>query len=112
MSHLHRNPRNGNVYLEERTTIRVNGKNKTIFIRWIGREDKLQSVKPPQIGRQRFCPRCKEFWPADSEFFFSDGNGGFHSWCKACVLENKRINYYNYQPKGRTKQLARSSGGS
>ena len=41
---------------------------------------------------ERFCPRCREWWPADKEFFFSSGHNGdeLHAWCKACYLERRR----------------------
>jgi hypothetical protein len=35
-----------------------------------------------ELGRELLCNRCKEFWPADKEFWYSH-----HSWCKACYLE-------------------------
>lgn len=44
------------------------------------------------------CPRCKEHWPADSEFFYSTRSGdGLSDWCKACYQENR-------YPTGRTAQ--------
>jgi hypothetical protein len=34
------------------------------------------------------CSRCKEHWPADSEFFYSVKTGdGLNDWCKACYQE-------------------------
>jgi len=38
------------------------------------------------IGRELYCPRCKEFWPADTEFFHSTPShrDGLAFWCKAC----------------------------
>ncbi len=46
-----------------------------------------------EIGKEKQCSKCKEFWPLDSEFFFSrlreprkDGSRrkGYDSVCKAC----------------------------
>jgi hypothetical protein len=36
------------------------------------------------------CSRCKEYWPADSEFFYSAATrDGLNDWCKACYIENR-----------------------
>ena len=39
--------------------------------------------------KEKQCVRCKEFWPADSEFFYKchTNSDGLHSWCKACCTE-------------------------
>lgn len=38
---------------------------------------------------ERHCNKCDEYWPADSEFFFSAGSkgDGLTNWCKACYVE-------------------------
>lgn len=38
------------------------------------------------IGLERRCSNCSDYWPADTEFFWSSpGTGaGLHCWCKAC----------------------------
>ena len=38
---------------------------------------------------EKQCARCKEFWPADSDFFYKShkSSDGLHSWCKACCTE-------------------------
>jgi hypothetical protein len=42
------------------------------------------------IGTEVQCAKCKEFWPADLEFFyFKDGRP--HSWCKACYLADPKV---------------------
>jgi hypothetical protein len=35
------------------------------------------------------CSRCKEHWPADSEFFYvvKSTRDGLYDWCKACYQE-------------------------
>lgn len=40
----------------------------------------------PELGVQRRCSRCHEWWPADPEFFYRHGDH-LHSWCKACWKE-------------------------
>ena len=44
------------------------------------------------LGKEKLCKKCGEYWPADEEFFFKGNDSdGLHSWCKACVINNKRI---------------------
>lgn len=40
------------------------------------------------IGLEMRCSKCREYYPADTEFFFSQPNsaGGLHCYCKACYL--------------------------
>lgn len=41
-----------------------------------------------ECGLFKRCSRCKEYWPADSEFFYSVKSGdGLNQWCKACYQE-------------------------
>lgn len=50
----------------------------------------------PEVGRMLKCFRCKEFWPADTEFYFPliNAGKGLHSHCKACYINDR-------YPKGR-----------
>lgn len=46
-----------------------------------------------ELGIEKLCPRCKEYWPADTEFFhLSSGNygDGLYTYCRACSMEIKR----------------------
>lgn len=38
---------------------------------------------------ERQCSRCKEWWPATRDFFYSSGTDSakLHSMCRACYLE-------------------------
>lgn len=38
----------------------------------------------PILGRVKRCPRCRESWPLDSEFFFFRASGKPQAYCKAC----------------------------
>lgn len=40
-------------------------------------------------GLEKFCRGCGDYWPADTEFFYSHATtkGGLWDWCKACYLE-------------------------
>ncbi|MFU9046288.1 hypothetical protein ACNAUY_07835 [Acinetobacter tibetensis] len=44
------------------------------------------------IGREKHCPKCDEYFPATKEFFYGKNkNGvGLESCCKACYMERKR----------------------
>lgn len=47
---------------------------------------KEQRTAERQIGKQKRCTKCGEYWPADTEFFYrGNGKDGLHTWCKACV---------------------------
>lgn len=40
---------------------------------------------------EKRCAKCREYWPADDEFFFS-GVGyidRLHCYCKACYIEKR-----------------------
>lgn len=41
---------------------------------------------------ERFCGRCREWWPADTEFFFRrhKDSDSLSAWCKACSREHNR----------------------
>ena len=43
-------------------------------------------IQITELGKEKECARCHEFWPADNEFFHKRGTG-LHSYCKACVTE-------------------------
>jgi hypothetical protein len=40
------------------------------------------------MGTERLCVFCGEYWPLDDEFWNKRGNG-YHSYCKACMTERK-----------------------
>lgn len=43
-----------------------------------------------ELGIEKQCTACGEFWPADKEFFYSAGNGRLMAQCIACCEERKR----------------------
>jgi hypothetical protein len=53
---------------------------------------KFERVKFTDAGREKRCPRCDEFWPADTEFYYSTPSkaDGLSSWCKSCYLTWKQ----------------------
>lgn len=45
----------------------------------------------PELGPVKWCPVCKEYWPADTEFFYQAKlrADGLHSYCIACHVEKR-----------------------
>ncbi|HWH86333.1 MAG TPA: hypothetical protein VNV36_06130 [Pseudomonas sp.] len=65
----------------------------------ISQANPQESTPPPKLrlewyGVERYCVHCREYWPADNEFFrVRADDGKFSSWCRACEYEarnNKR----------------------
>lgn len=56
-----------------------------------------------ELGTEKLCTRCHEYWPADKEFFYlaNKKKDGLHSWCKCCYLEWRKT-----RPKKRLTLLA------
>lgn len=55
-------------------------------------ESALERERVDEVGEtERLCSRCKEYWPADGEFFYSTGrkSSRLHCWCRACYAEWK-----------------------
>ena len=55
----------------------------------------MTEVKITEIGTEKLCPKCNEYWPADKEFFYSSKTtkDGLFSWCKACHTEWRHNKY-------------------
>lgn len=55
-------------------------------------------------GLYKRCTTCRDYWPADSEFFFSSvsDTDGLNCYCKACYLERR-------YPNGRSMKQIRQS---
>lgn len=50
------------------------------------------SLRDGDEGPEKFCGTCREWWPADPEFFCRDSgspSGLFHA-CKACCADHQR----------------------
>ncbi len=57
---------------------------------------------------EKRCSKCRDWWPADNEFFSytsSHGQRKLGSWCKACVLEYKKY------PEGKVAGVILYAGG-
>ena len=52
-----------------------------------------------ELGLEKRCSTCGEFFPADTEFFFSQASRpeGLSTYCKACYLDRDIL-------RGRRKQ--------
>lgn len=48
-------------------------------------------------GLYKRCCRCRDYWPADSEFYYANKNmpDGLSGFCKACYLERRYPNGRN-----------------
>lgn len=45
-----------------------------------------------ELGTERRCPHCGDWWPLDDEFWqptVKRGRATFHSWCRACLAEDR-----------------------
>lgn len=54
------------------------------------RKGKQHLYQQTELGIEKLCPRCKEYWPADTEFFhLSSGKygDGLYTYCRACSIE-------------------------
>ena len=65
-----------------------------------------------ELGLELRCARCREYWPADPEFFHKKGEG-FHSYCRVCVTERcyeLRGGLSGWQYQKLTKKEGRADG--
>lgn len=53
-------------------------------------------------GTEKWCPRCEEYWPADTVFWHraKDKRIGLQTYCRACMSERRPR--YN-QPKAEVR---------
>lgn len=42
-----------------------------------------------EMGLERLCVFCGEYWPIDDEFWFVLTDGRLHSYCKACCTQRR-----------------------
>lgn len=50
------------------------------------------TTRETDIGPEKLCSRCDEWWPADEEFFFADKTSkddGLEHECRACKRERR-----------------------
>lgn len=50
-----------------------------------------QTRRQQWYGPEKRCPKCTEWWPADTEFFHGRPGGQLDSWCRACVNEKRQL---------------------
>lgn len=78
-------------------------------------DEEVKAILPryieTELGTERLCKHCQEYWPADDEFWFmhkvrlKDGTIVFRpeSACKACYdvvyRPNVKKNVYNFKSK-------------
>jgi hypothetical protein len=61
-----------------------------------------------EIGPQRQCSKCGDWWPDDAEFYFM-ANGKLRQPCKACYYELPSV--IAKQQRRLARQAARTSQG-
>jgi len=52
-----------------------------------GKEGRMKAIIRTELGLEKQCARCNEFWPLD---FYNRRGNGLHSYCKACMTERRR----------------------
>ena len=51
--------------------------------RWVSGKQPPRRVT--ELGTERYCRGCDEWWPEDEEFFgITHRPDGWHTWCRAC----------------------------
>ena len=53
-----------------------------------------------ELRLEKRCTLCQEYYPADSEFYYTQGKHDLHPNCKACYNVNRRMRRTN---KGKTQ---------
>lgn len=48
------------------------------------------TVMDPELGLVRYCKKCDDWWPLDSEFWYFEAGRPGAAHCKACWWETKR----------------------
>ncbi len=66
-----------------------------------------------ELGTEIQCSRCKDFWPADREFFYT-ARGKLHPWCKASYLSDEKViqKTERWKESQRVARAARNRGGA
>ena len=68
---------------------------------------KMQQTKKTELGIEKRCSKCHEYWPADSEFFMrrKDSKDGLDGYCKACRQESRNNAYHKDNPAAEYRAL-------
>ncbi|KMK51487.1 hypothetical protein RO21_06115 [[Actinobacillus] muris] len=75
-----------------------------------------RQFKVTELGVEIQCSKCRDFYPADTEFFYKQSRDkwGLHSWCKACYVEQpsaiaRRKRYAEKVAKRKPKEEAQNA---
>lgn len=66
---------------------------------------RVRNKRETDLGTELQCSVCKEFWPADAEFFSPKG-AFWHSACKACRAETVQVTRAIDRAAARSQQCA------
>lgn len=69
-------------------------------------------IMTTDLGEEKRCARCGEYWPADEEFFAicKNNKGGLHSYCRACCTERKFELRHGAERKTKTYTRGKANG--
>lgn len=43
-----------------------------------------------EVGLEKHCPKCDDYWPMDTEFWFaSKTEDGLFAWCRSCYTKHR-----------------------
>jgi hypothetical protein len=64
----------------------------------------MDKTRNTELGPEKLCSKCNEYWPADKEFFYTNkkAKDGLYHWCKACYAEwwhNRYPTKYRIDPE-------------
>ena len=58
----------------------------------------VRARQQTELGEEVQCAKCRDFWPADSEFFYFSG-GRPHSWCIDCYRNDRKVKAHSWAAK-------------
>jgi len=73
--------------------------------------DKQELIIGTTAGKQKLCPACKAYLPANEEYFYKDGRSASNlsSWCRKCQrAKQKTIDSKKSQPRKAARKASRS----
>lgn len=86
-------------------------KKANIGNQWLYQKRLANGIYRIEAGElEKRCAKCREYWPADNEFFHSQNrDDGLHTWCKACCADSQALRWATRgNAKTITSQVAKS----
>jgi hypothetical protein len=63
----------------------------------------------PELGRERLCRTCQEWWPEDDEFWYFQTRNGrrqTYPYCRACWSDRNQRGWASYNARRRNTMTA------